>query len=419
MPTDFHQLEWSAAIEDDLRQLVRLAVREDLDRFHDWTTLALVGADQQGRAAVVVREAGVIAGLRAVPVLIDEMHAAIEFSAKVVDGNEVTPGHRRCRALGLRSRHARLRTAALESARPPLGHRHAHSRVRPPNRRHRGPHLRHPQNDARLATAGEICRPLRRWSQSSHRPLRRDPHQGQPSRARRSRGSLARRSRSPCPNFLEQSARERPGEPLLVEVEIDNLDQLDDVLRAAPDIMLLDNMSPAALAEAVRRRNALAPKIELEASGGVTLETIREIALSGVERISVGALTHSAPVSRRRARLASRNCEVTGPTTTVRNICFGNANLAAIDVAFVQHGAPRQAGNTSISSDPAGLFSHHLTARRRVVGLLGSAPLGRGVGSRRGGSSWELEGTPPRHFFCPEPGFVNRPCPTKRRKKLR
>ena len=61
-----------------------------------------------------------------------------------------------------------------------------------------------------------------------------------------------------------------------------------------PDIVLLDNMSPAMLREAVARRNALAPAVELEASGGVTLETVGEIARTGVERISVGALTHSA-----------------------------------------------------------------------------------------------------------------------------
>ena len=81
---------------------------------------------------------------------------------------------------------------------------------------------------------------------------------------------------------------------MLLEVEIDRLDQLDDVLRAAPDIVLLDNMSPGTLREAVARRNGIAPAIQLEASGGATLKTVREIALAGVERISVGALTHSA-----------------------------------------------------------------------------------------------------------------------------
>ena len=81
---------------------------------------------------------------------------------------------------------------------------------------------------------------------------------------------------------------------MLVEVEIDHLDQLPDVLRAGPDIVLLDNMKPDQLRAAVAQRNELAPEIELEASGGVSLETVRAIAESGVDRISVGGLTHSS-----------------------------------------------------------------------------------------------------------------------------
>lgn len=61
------------------------------------------------------------------------------------------------------------------------------------------------------------------------------------------------------------------------------------------DLVLLDNMDPSSLAEAVRRRDARAPWIGLEASGGVRLETVRAIAESGVDRISAGAITHSAP----------------------------------------------------------------------------------------------------------------------------
>jgi nicotinate-nucleotide pyrophosphorylase (carboxylating) len=60
------------------------------------------------------------------------------------------------------------------------------------------------------------------------------------------------------------------------------------------DVILLDNMSPAQMSEALALRNKLAPAILLEASGGVTLATIPEIAATGVDRISVGALTHSA-----------------------------------------------------------------------------------------------------------------------------
>jgi nicotinate-nucleotide pyrophosphorylase (carboxylating) len=77
-----------------------------------------------------------------------------------------------------------------------------------------------------------------------------------------------------------------------VEVEIDALDQLDAALASQPDWVLLDNMSTVDIAEAVRRT---AGRVKLEASGGVTLATVRAIAETGVDAISVGALTHSAP----------------------------------------------------------------------------------------------------------------------------
>ena len=78
-------------------------------------------------------------------------------------------------------------------------------------------------------------------------------------------------------------------------LEIDHLEQLDTALQAGPNVILLDNMKPEGLREAVARRNAIAPAIQLEASGGVNLTTVRELAASGIDRISVGELTHSAP----------------------------------------------------------------------------------------------------------------------------
>jgi nicotinate-nucleotide pyrophosphorylase (carboxylating) len=78
-----------------------------------------------------------------------------------------------------------------------------------------------------------------------------------------------------------------------VEVEVETLEQLDAALDAGADIVLLDNMSPADHAEAVRRRDARKSSALLEASGGVTLASVRAIAETGVDRISVGALTHS------------------------------------------------------------------------------------------------------------------------------
>jgi nicotinate-nucleotide pyrophosphorylase (carboxylating) len=83
-----------------------------------------------------------------------------------------------------------------------------------------------------------------------------------------------------------------------IGVEVDRLDQLKEVLgieRGLIDIVLLDNMKPEQLREAVAMRNTMARDVLLEASGGVNLTTVRAIAETGVNRISVGAVTHSAP----------------------------------------------------------------------------------------------------------------------------
>jgi len=87
-------------------------------------------------------------------------------------------------------------------------------------------------------------------------------------------------------------ARARAGHMAVIEVEVDGLDQLEAALACGPDVVLLDNFSLADLAEAVARAKGRAV---LEASGGVSLATVRAIALTGVDVISVGALTHSAP----------------------------------------------------------------------------------------------------------------------------
>jgi len=82
---------------------------------------------------------------------------------------------------------------------------------------------------------------------------------------------------------------------LKVEVETETLEQVKEAIALRPDRIMLDDMEPAALAAAVALRNGNAPGIELEVSGGVNLANVREIAATGVDFISVGALTHSAP----------------------------------------------------------------------------------------------------------------------------
>lgn len=95
---------------------------------------------------------------------------------------------------------------------------------------------------------------------------------------------------------VQQSRAEQPGR--LVEVEVDRLDQMREVLKVdGIHVILLDNMDCPTMEQAVDLRNRAGRRgqIELEASGGVTLETVRPIAATGVERIAVGAITHSAP----------------------------------------------------------------------------------------------------------------------------
>ena len=92
----------------------------------------------------------------------------------------------------------------------------------------------------------------------------------------------------------EAARRALAGAPsgVVVEIEVEDLDELDEALEAGIGRVLLDNMGPDALRAAVERT---AGRAELEASGGITLDTVRAVAETGVDFISVGALTHSAP----------------------------------------------------------------------------------------------------------------------------
>jgi len=87
-------------------------------------------------------------------------------------------------------------------------------------------------------------------------------------------------------------ARAHVGDDFTVEVELDDLSELEAVIEAGADVVMLDNMPPDAMREAVART---AGRVLLEASGGITLDSVRAVAESGVDLISVGWLTHSAP----------------------------------------------------------------------------------------------------------------------------
>jgi nicotinate-nucleotide pyrophosphorylase (carboxylating) len=295
LPKDFSQLDWDATLEDDLRQLVRLAVREDLGRQNDWTTIALVAPETQGRAAIVARKPGVVAGLRAAPVLLDEMQATIDWHPRAADGDEVEAGTTIAELAG-------TARDMLTCERPLLNFIGRLSGIatlaRQYFRRIEGTSAR--IYDTRKTTPG--WRRLEKYAvrcggASNHRTglfdaiLIKDNHLALAAEKNLSPADAVRRAR----DFLAQLDSQYVTKEMLVEVEIDSVELLDAVLAASPDIVLLDNMAPDQLQSAVERRNELAPDVELEASGGISLENVREIAQTGVDRISIGGLTHSAP----------------------------------------------------------------------------------------------------------------------------
>lgn len=294
MPKEFPQLDWSPAIEADLRQVVQLAVREDVGSGQDWTTLALIGPDVRGRAAVVVREAGVVAGLRAAPIVIDEMRADVRWHTQTADGDEVAAGSTVAVLVG------RARDM-LTVERPLLNLLGRLSGIATLTRQYvravEGTGAR--VYDTRKTTPG--WRRLEKYAVRcgggmNHRTglfdavLIKDNHLALAAADGMSPAEAVRRARQ----SVRQSVPGYDPERFIIEVEVDSREQLNDVLSAGPDIVLLDNMTPARLHEAVARRDTIAPDVELEASGDVTLENVRAAAQSGVDRISVGALTHSA-----------------------------------------------------------------------------------------------------------------------------
>lgn len=293
---EFAQVEWDEALIDDCRQIVRLAVREDLDRFYDWTTVALIPREQIGTAAIVARGGGVIAGLRAAEVALQTMNIQAEWRIEIDDGKCVSPGQRVASLRGsvrdlLTAERLLLNLIGRLSGIATLTRRFVEAVVGTKARIY----------DTRKTTPG--WRRLEKYAVRcgggcNHRVglfdamLIKDNHLAFSGLSPAAAVEHARRFLAEMPAELPAAAgllRE-----MIVEVEVDTLEQFDDALAARPDIILLDNMRPEQMRQAVARRDAAGRATELEASGGVNLATVRAIAETGVDRISVGSLTHSA-----------------------------------------------------------------------------------------------------------------------------
>lgn len=308
MTVEFNQMAWSPELVDDCRHIIRLAVREDLDRGYDWTTVSLVPREAMAAAQVVAREDGVVCGLAVAELVLDEMDIQAEFASHVVDGTAVKKGD----ILATLRGHAR---DLLTAERPILNFMGRLSGIASLTARFvaeiKGTKAR--LYDTRKTIPG--WRRLEKYAVrcgggTNHRTglfdaiLIKDNHLalGRQHFAKHGAGeggfTPGEAVRHAKAFIADQKLRRDPADThspsMIVEIEVDSLEQLRQVLPESPDIVLLDNMRPPQLAEAVAIRNQLAPLVELEASGGVRLETIKAIAESGVDRISCGALTHSA-----------------------------------------------------------------------------------------------------------------------------
>lgn len=296
---DFQQISWDERLIDDCLHLIRLAVREDLDRYHDWTTVALVPLEAKGRANVVARREGVIAGLRAAELVCQVMNLQATWTAHCQDGDRVEAGQTVATLEGaardlLTGERTILNFLGRLSGIATLTRRYVDAIAGTPARLY----------DTRKTAPG--WRRLEKYAVRcgggcNHRTglfdavLIKDNHLALGAElSSRQRYTPAQAVQAARDFVAQMQARREISSGFLIEVELDRLDQFEEVLDAGPDIVLLDNMPLDVLKMAVERRNAAGATAQLEASGNVRLDTVRAIAETGVERISCGALTHSA-----------------------------------------------------------------------------------------------------------------------------
>jgi nicotinate-nucleotide pyrophosphorylase (carboxylating) len=260
--------------------IVRAALLEDLGRGGDLTTDALVDADRTVNARIVARRGGIVAGLALASLAFSLLDDRVAFDARIDDGGRIERdavaaelfGPARAILTGERTALNLLaHLSGIATATRALVDLVATTGARIADTRKTTPGLRALERYA-VACGGGV----------NHRfglddaVLIKDNHLIVA-------GSI---------HAAVAAARAAVGHMVKIEVEVDTLDQLREALAAPIDAVLLDNMTPAQLAEAVRIAARL---VVTEASGGITSENVLDVARSGVDVISVGWLTHSAP----------------------------------------------------------------------------------------------------------------------------
>jgi nicotinate-nucleotide pyrophosphorylase (carboxylating) len=290
----FRQLGWDDHLAGHVAALAASWLIEDLGHECDWTSVGLVAADATSSLAVVTRRPGVIAGLAAAAVVAGVADPALVFTPLVADGTAVAAGQTVATLSGstrsvLAAERVVLnllgRLSGIATATRQLVDAVAGTRCRVYDTRKTVPGWRLLDKYATRCGGG--------WN---HRlglfdaVLIKDNHLAALAAAGVDPAAAVRRARE----FLRQTFPAERAAAMVVEIELDAIADLEPVLAAGPDIVLLDNMQPDELAGCVALRDRLAPAVVLEASGGIRPETVAAVARAGVDRVSTGWPTHGA-----------------------------------------------------------------------------------------------------------------------------
>jgi len=263
-----------------VERAVAAALEEDLGQAGDITTDPIIPPHATAEAEIGARKAGVIAGLDLAAASFKALDPDAQFVADVADGVHVAAGARLARVQGK----ARALLSAERVALNYLGHLSGIATLT-------AAYVAAIDGlKARIACTRKTTPGLRAFEKYAVRA-----GGGVNHRYGLYDAVLVKDNHIAAAGGLAQALaklRARTGHLVKVEVEVDTLDQLDEALRFPLDAVLLDNMDIATLKKAVAMVDG---RVLTEASGGVNLETVRKIAETGVDLISVGALTHSAP----------------------------------------------------------------------------------------------------------------------------
>ena len=268
-------------LPDDVHRLIRLAIEEDLGQ-GDLTTEAIIPPDQRAHARIVAQTPLTLAGLPVAQAVFRQIDPQCQFQDFHRDGEDVAEGEGITAIVGKAQ-------ALLNGERTALNFLHRLCGISTLSRRcaRRANPLELLVLDTRKTAPGH------RWLEkyavrvggcTNHRQ-----HLGD--------GALIKDNHIRLIGSVREAIRRfREATPMAtdLEVEVEDMGQLREALEAGAELLLLDNMTAAELQEAVK---AVGGKAVLEASGGINLDQLEPIARAGIQRMSLGALTHSAPIA--------------------------------------------------------------------------------------------------------------------------